>query len=91
MNFPVEIEDAADAMDGAEVGVVECVIAGDGGVAGTFDVPGAEGAGGMNFAAWNGIGERGVIGPCCVAADIVHDDVFQDEVLRILAAAWRCR
>ena len=44
-------EDAADAVNGAEVGVVEGVVAGDGGVAGTLVVPRAEGAGGVNIAA----------------------------------------
>src|SRR5580698_8504650 len=78
-------EDAADALDGAEVGVIEGVVAGDGGVAGTFEVPRTESADGMNIAARDGIGERGVIGPRRVAADIVHHDVLQYEVLGILA------
>ena len=65
--------------------MVEGVIAGDGGVAGAFEVPRTEGADGMNIAARDGISERGVIGPCRVAADIVHHDVLQYEVLGILA------
>jgi len=78
-------EDAADALDGAEVGVVEGVVAGDGGVAGTLEVPRTEGADGVDVAGWNGIGECGVVRPCSIAADNMHHDMLQREVFRILA------
>ncbi len=79
------VKHASNAFDGAEVGVGEGVAAGDIGVAGAFDVPGTEGAGGVDITAGNGVGEGGVIRPCGVAADVVHDDAFQHEVFGVLA------
>src|SRR3984885_3736598 len=77
-------ENAADAVDGAEVGVVEGVVAGDGGVAGTLVVPWSKGAGGVNVASGNGIGEGCIIGRGAVGSDVVQDDVFEYEYLWIL-------
>ena len=67
-------ENAADAVNGAEVGVVEGVVAGDGGVAGTLVIPWAEATGGVNVAAGNGIGEGRIIGRRAAGSDIVQDD-----------------
>ena len=69
-------EDAAEALDGIEVGVVEGVVAGHGRVAGIVGLPRSKGAGGVDFAARDGIGERRVIAPGRVRADIVQLDVL---------------
>lgn len=52
-------ENAADAFEGAEVGVVEGVLALDGILAGIGNLPGAEVAGGVNGADGAGVGEVG--------------------------------
>ncbi len=51
---------------------------------GDLVVPRAEGAGGVDVAGGNGVGERRVIGRGAGGTDIVQDDVFEDEDFRIL-------
>ena len=73
-------ENAADAFDGAEVGVAEGVLSADGGVAGAVGVEGAEVSGGVDVAGGAGVGEDGVELHGAAGADGVEADFPDDEV-----------
>ena len=77
-------EGSTDALDGAEVGVGEGVVAVDGGGAGVVAVPGTEVAGGMDGADGLGIDEVGVIEHGFASAAVGEFEVLDGEAERIL-------
>ena len=78
------IQHPADTLDRVQVGVIEGVLAGDGGVAGLLVVPRPEGTDCVDLALGNGIGEGGIVAPGSVWAQLVEIDVFQNKNLWIL-------
>ncbi len=77
-------EGSADALDGAEVGVGEGVVAVDGGGAGVVAVPGAEVAGGVDVADGLGVDEVGVVEHGLACANVGELEVLDGEGERIL-------
>src|SRR5579883_3360252 len=77
------MQSATYAVDGVEVGVIECVISGKTRVSRVLGVPGSKGANGMDFAGRYGVGECGVIHGGHASANIMQNDVLQQENMRI--------
>ncbi len=82
-------EDAADALDRIQVGMVKVVVARHGGVAGAVCLPWSKEAGSVDFAARNRIRDCRIIPPGCAWANIVQLDMFQLEVLRVFVGFGR--